>query len=157
MIPGMALLNRASGMDEWFPGRNIYATGILVGLMAGFITSSWYFGVLAALAMYCYRILGWYKALDMGVNEGTLAQDAAIMFARSLMFGIPFIISFGVTGALMSVVYLPIVGAALATLGYIVAWHTPLKKLNPNDPVLIAELLAGAGLGVSLVGYALLF
>lgn len=156
MIPGMALLNRASGMNEWFPGRNIYATGILVGLMAGFITGSWYFGLLASLAMYSYRILGWYKSLDIGVNEGSFAVDASIMYIRSLMFSIPFIVStyFYTFAALPTVVGLGIVGALLATLGYVFAWYTPLRKINPKDPIVIAELLAGAGLGVSLVGYA---
>lgn len=153
LVPAMAILNRASGMQEWFPGRNIYATGILVGLVSYFISGSWLFGLLAAMAMYLYRIPGWYKSLDMGTVSGSVSTDFLIMFARSTMFGIPFILYYSLVPTAFIIALL---GGFFAATGYYVAWHTPLRKINAKDPIVIAELLAGAALGASLVAYLMI-
>jgi hypothetical protein len=152
----MALLNRASGMQEWFPGRNIYATGILVGLASGFISGSWLFGLLAGVAMYVYRLPGWYASLDMGTVGGTVAGDFAIMACRSMMFGIPFLVSAFFYGNPLIAASIAIVSGIGAALGYYTAWHTPAIRINPKDPTVISELLAGAALGASLVAYLLI-
>ena len=149
LIPVMAVLNRASGMDEWFPGRNIYATGILTGLAAGFLTGSWYFGLLCALAMYCYRLPGWYKTLDIGTHEGNPVQEALFMGARSMFMAAPFMIAGVFNDTVIQALVACAVGSAGCMMGYTVAWHTPIRKIHPADPIIAAELLAGASLGVA--------
>jgi len=151
LIPIMALLNRASGMTEWFPGRNIYATGILTGLAAGALTGSWYFGLLAALAMYCYRIPGWYKTLDIGTDAGNPALEAGIMTARSMFFVIPFVIAGFFSNTWVVALLAGVVSSIGCGMAYTMAWYTPLRKLSPKDPIVVAELLAGAALGVGLL------
>lgn len=149
LVPIMAILNRASGMTEWFPGRNIYATGILTGLAAGFITGSWYFGVLCALAMYCYRLPGWYKTLDIGTDQGNPIVEALIMGLRSMFMAVPFVIAGLFNSSWQVALVASAVGSAGCMMAYTAAWHTPLRKLSSKDPIIVAELLAGASLGVT--------
>jgi len=145
----MAILNRASGVTEWFPGRNIYATGLLTGLAAGFIVGNWYFGVLCALAMYCYRLPGWYKTLDIGTDEGNPALEATIMTLRSMYLVIPFVIA-GLFNNTWIIALLAGVASSIGCgMAYTMAWYTPLRKLSTKDPIVVAELLAGASLGVA--------
>lgn len=150
LIPIMALLNRASGMTEWFPGRNIYATGILTSLAAGLLTGSWYFGLLAALAMYCYRLPGWYKTLDIGTDAGNPATEAVIMTLRSMYLVIPFVIAGVFNNTWDNALLAGAAGAVGCGMAYTMAWYTPLRKLSPKDPIVVAELLAGASIGVAL-------
>lgn len=136
-------------MTEWFPGRNIYATGILTGLAAGFLVGSWYFGLLCALAMYCYRLPGWYKTLDIGTHEGSPVQEALFMGARSMFMAAPFMIAGAFNGTVIQALVACAVGSAGCMMGYTVAWHTPIRNIHPKDPIIAAELLAGASLGVA--------
>lgn len=142
MIPLMAVLNRASGMAEWFPGRNIYATTILTGLATGFMTGSWVFGVLCFVSMCCYRLPGWYKLLDIGTTAGNPFVEFVLMSLRSTWMGIPFLFMEPTPTMLGAVV----VGGFLIGLGYLVARQVKPFKTT-KDPGFYAELFAGAGLG----------
>ena len=145
----MAILNRASGMTEWFPGRNIYATGLLTGVAAGLLSGSWYFGLLCALAMYCYRLPGWYKTLDIGTDEGNPVTEAGIMALRTMYLVIPFVIA----GLLNNTWDNALLAGVAASIGcatsYTIAWHTPVRDIYAKDPIIAAELMAGGFIGIS--------
>ena len=137
LIPAMGILNRASGMEEWFPGRNIYATSVITGVLAGLISGP-VFGLLCFMAMLCYRIPGWGGLIGL-----TNLRDAALLALRSMTVGIPFIIhDFGPATILATV------GTGLACSGsYCAGWWLYRRGAIGKDPILVAELLAGFCIG----------
>jgi len=140
LIPIMGVLNRASGMDEWFPGRNIYATTILTGLVVGFITMNWYFGVLAFLAFAAYRLPGWYTWADIGTVKGNPIAETIFLSVRTMVIGIPLIFAFPTLTTLYALVA---VGLSCG-LSYAFALHGPIKLKDRNA---LAEVLAGLVIG----------
>jgi hypothetical protein len=87
-IPLMMVLNRASGVNDWFKGigRNIYATAPLAGIGVGLLLGDVAAGLWAFISMALYRLPGWWDSLDMGVNEHTWYRDYAVMTLRTTFF-----------------------------------------------------------------------
>lgn len=146
IIPGMAVLNRASGMDEWFPGRNIYATSILAGLLGWFLLGP-LFGLCLFLGMLTYRILGWWGLLDIGADKGSPVGEFLGMWARSLLFFPPYIYLAWAHPLQPTLVWWVLSGLGCA-IGYTVGMWAPHKL----DRGLVAEVIAGAAMGGCLFG-----
>lgn len=142
-----AFFNRASGMDRWAPGRNIYYTGPLLGLLVWVLTQSWHWGLAAWVSAWTYRLIGWYHSIDMGKDKDTILRDASVMFARGLL-AFPFffypVFFLGVSPVDASVL---LVSASLfATFGYMFG-NWVLRDKYPKDYNTVNELLAGAAFG----------
>jgi len=145
-----AVLNRFSGFTniDWLPGRNVYyALLAVLGLSWTFFGPFWAF--LITLSAGLYRVPGWYKSLDMGVNEGNLVTDATIMFARGLFFAPLFVYAFFFNGVQYALAYLVFASVA-ATLAYIAGNYLLRNKVK--DPFIYIEALAGAAFGAAVGG-----
>jgi len=147
------ILNRFSGFENvaWLPGRNVYYA-LLAVLGVSWMVFGPFWALLITLSAGLYRIPGWYKSIDMGVNEGSLAVDAAIMFGRGLFFAPLFLYAFFVRGAAPALIYLALASGA-ATLAYIVGNYFLRNKVR--DPFVYIEALAGAAFGAAVGGVML--
>lgn len=143
-----AILNRFSGFTniKWLPGRNVYYA-LLTLLGISWVVFGPFWAILLTISAGLYRVPGWYKSLDMGVNEGNLATDAAIMFARGLFFAPVFVYAFVFHGAPYALAYLVLASGA-ATLAYIAGNYLLRNKVS--DPFIYIEALAGAAFGAAV-------
>lgn len=67
-----------------------------------------------------------------------------------MFMAVPFIIAGAFNDTALHALVICAIGSVGCALGYTVAWHTPIRKIHPADPIIAAELLAGASLGVAL-------
>lgn len=146
-----ALLNRASGMDRWFPGRNIYAVSLIL-FAIGWATLGLGWGVALFLSSLCFRLPGWWDAIDMGMNEGTVLKDFGIMWFRGT-FMVPvyyYAVFWAGTHTTLAAVAL-IVSSFLFAMAYLVDIYG--RHIHRQPVGLLSELLGGAavGFGVSLL------
>lgn len=152
-IPIFALLNRASGYDDWFIGRNIYATSLLAGV-AGCVLTTPAFGFILFATMLFYRIPGWQDLLDVGTDEGDPLKEAVLMSFRQALVAPIFVFVAFQTGDWLIVMDAFIFGI-MATAIY----HTCFSKgpwfvkrgLKPGG---IAEWLVGGLLGAFIAPHA---
>lgn len=85
-----AVLNRFSGWTNvpGLPGRNIYWAALVLFILAtATVGLAW--GVTLLIAALCYRLPGWFGAIDIGKNEGEVIADARVMFYRTMWFFAP--------------------------------------------------------------------
>lgn len=147
------VLNRFSGFTNvvWLPGRNVYYSLLaLLGMTWVAFGPLWAF--LITLSAGLYRVPGWYKSIDMGVNEGSIAIDAAIMYVRGLFFAPVFLYAFFFLGVSQALLYL-MAASGLATLSYFVGNHFVGNKVK--DHFVYIETLAGAAFGAAVGGVML--
>lgn len=147
-----ALANRFSGgglgWRSTFRGRPIYYAG-LAAMVVGWFLMGWT-GVFAGLVFLVWRLPGWYGAIDAGTDEGSRLRDGSVMAVRAL----PFAFAYAVGGAIFplelmdfgKVVWAPIALSVCVALSYDIAWH--YVRPRPKDPVVWAEVMAGACWGV---------
>ena len=143
-----AVLNRFSGYTNitWLPGRNVYWAILAATLIAGFAVD-WVFALWLGLSIALYRVPGWYNSIDMGKNEGTLANDAMIMYLRTLCAFPVFIYGSWVMGVWYAPLVL-VVASVFAVLAYIVGNYVVGKFVK--DPFWFIEAAAGAALGAAV-------
>lgn len=163
LVPMFSLLNRGAGMDEWFPGRNIYGVVLIVGAVS-WLFFGWQLAAALALSWIFYRIPGWYALLDMGRNNAgfwddptkTTLKDFLLMIPRQMFYFPIFAYAWyfeGVDPILAGILW--VITGILGALGYLaghLAWlktiKSPAEPLSGVNPGLVAELAAGAGLGI---------
>lgn len=145
-----AILNRFSGFTNvsWLPGRNVYYSLLVLLLLTVFAFGP-IWGVLITLSAGCYRLPGWYDSIDMGRNEGSLAEDFVVMFVRGLFFFPVFAIADILFASTHALAYL-VVASLIATFGY-VAGNYALRGAV-KDPFVYIELVAGAAFGAAIGG-----
>lgn len=157
-----ALLNRAAGAGDLFPGigRSIYLVAPAAGLVAYVLTGSAGFGGVVTLCWAIYRVPGWYKGLDMGRNNGTFFGDWLLMSANHAryapFFGLLFYFYTEMTFEMTfwctaGVTILAVVLGGLSYVGGHLMWSmtrksptSPEARFNPGR---WSEIFAGASLG----------
>lgn len=163
LVPLFAVLNRAAGRDEWFPGRNIYGV-IILAFTITYLMFDAYVATAIALSWATYRLPGWYALLDMGRNNAKyyerpqqeVARDFLLMIPRQLFYFPIFYYAYRfhdvdpvLAGGLW--VLTGILGACGYLVGHL-AWLKTIedktKPLSGVNPGVVAELAAGAGLGL---------
>ena len=145
LIPGMAILNRASGMTEWFPGRNIYATSLLA-LLFGWWLIEPVFGLALCMSMLVYRLPGWYKMADIGTVTGNPVPEFFGMAFRATWFFPAFIYAYSKTGN-AQVVLTCLVAAAF---GFALSYAIGMRVIKLADRGVLPEVFGGASLGAGL-------
>jgi len=139
-----AVLNRFSGWTNqtWIPGRHIYWAALAAFLITwALVDIGW--AIAVGVSALTYRIPGWYGAIDMGTNDGTLKKDAETMFLCSLRIAPVF--AWAVFQGVYIAPLLLLIAAAGATAVYALGNYAG-KKLA-KDPFRYIELGAGAVLG----------
>lgn len=98
-------------------------------------------GLLPALGFLAWRAVGWSNSIDMGRNDGSVAEDFATMWAISL---IPALALYVVSESLWLAITVPLaIAASYAAAMWLVPWQAKFQHIA------IAEVLAGAVLGAA--------
>jgi len=141
-----AAANRFSGYTniEKLPGRNVYYAALALGLVAT-VTLGWVYGIAALLSMLTYRLPGWNRSIDMGVNEDSLRRDARTMFYRGL-FAAPFFLVATYHLSWFAPLFL-IFGAMGGVAAYVLGNYVLAHIKSIKDPFVYVELLVGASIG----------
>lgn len=140
-----AALNRFSGFANvsFLPGRNVYYSLLVLAIVAG-VTLDPISAILIFVSAALYRIPGWYASIDMGTKNGSLEQDAVIMYLRTLCLFPYFVYAFIWQGE-GPALFVLCVAAVLSVAAYIAGNHILAKFVK--DPFIAIEASVGAIIG----------
>jgi hypothetical protein len=124
-------------------GRAVWAVGMTI--IPALIT--WKLAVLAP-ALFAGAVLGWWKSIDMGRNEGSWIQDAVLQEARGILWVLP-----AAAAAAWALGWWAVavgISGVLCAPAYELGWRTPSTARNFTRGSELGELYFGACIGIGL-------